>query len=174
MSEKPEAVINAIGIVKQRAEAAAYIPSLEINSLLPHHISEICGHIGARVIHFSTDCVFSGNKGQYTERDNPDPIDLYGRTKLLGEIGHNTSITLRTSIIGLELKRKTGLVEWFLAQHGRIRGFTRALSIQDPQWHLSRLQRVHFQVFSLNEDSRPTWASFGNRTIRRVCLRSQP
>lgn len=124
----PEAVINCIGIVKQRKDAKSPIPSLEINSLLPHRLNELCGRIGARFLHFSTDCVFSGRKGAYTETDEPDPVDLYGRTKLLGEVSEPPGLTLRTSIIGLEERaHTTGLIEWFLAQRGTIRGFRRAI-----------------------------------------------
>jgi dTDP-4-dehydrorhamnose reductase len=123
----PNAVVNCVGIVKQRREAKAAIPSIEINSLLPHRLLEICAGAGARLIHFSTDCVFSGRKGGYDEDDGPDPEDLYGRTKLLGEVSDAPGLTLRTSIIGLELSRKAGLIEWFLAQRGTIRGFKRAI-----------------------------------------------
>jgi dTDP-4-dehydrorhamnose reductase len=121
---QPEAVINAVGIVKQRGLAKEAIPSLEINSLLPHRLAVLCRAVGARLVHLSTDCVFSGRKGNYTEGDVPDAEDLYGRTKLLGEVTEAGCITLRTSIIGLELSRRTGLIEWFLAQRGEIRGFT--------------------------------------------------
>jgi dTDP-4-dehydrorhamnose reductase len=123
----PEAVINCIGIVKQRSEAKAAIPSITINSLLPHQLNGICGDIGARFVHLSTDCVFSGRMGGYRESDTPDPIDLYGRSKLLGEVGAPPAVTLRTSIVGLELGRRTGLIEWFLGQRGMIHGFRRAI-----------------------------------------------
>jgi dTDP-4-dehydrorhamnose reductase len=126
-SVRPEAVINCIGIVKQRPDAKSPIPSLEINALLPHRLLEMCGRAGARLIHFSTDCVFSGRAGSYRESDTPDPPDLYGRTKLLGEVDEAPGLTLRTSIIGLELARRTGLIEWFLAQRGAIRGYRGAI-----------------------------------------------
>ena len=124
---RPEAVVNAVGIVKQRGAAKEAIPSLEINSLLPHRLAVLCKAVGARLVHVSTDCVFSGRRGSYTEEDIADAEDLYGRTKLLGEVSEPGCVTLRTSIIGLELARKTGLIEWFLAQKGGIRGFTRAI-----------------------------------------------
>jgi dTDP-4-dehydrorhamnose reductase len=124
----PEALINCIGIVKQRKDAKSPIPSLEINALLPHRLNELCGRIGARFLHFSTDCVFSGRRGAYTEADEPDPVDLYGRTKWLGEVDQAPGLTLRTSIIGLEERAETtGLIEWFLAQRGTIKGFRRAI-----------------------------------------------
>jgi dTDP-4-dehydrorhamnose reductase len=124
---RPEAVVNAIGIVKQRPTAKESIPSLEINALFPHRLSEVCKAAGARLVHLSTDCVFSGAKGSYREADHADAKDLYGRTKLLGELHEPHCLTLRTSIIGLELSRKKSLVEWFLAQRGPIKGFRRAL-----------------------------------------------
>jgi len=126
-SRRPEVVINCVGIVKQRSEAKAAIPSIEINALLPHRLREVCQASGARFVHISTDCVFSGRTGNYQESDTPDPVDLYGRSKLLGEVEHAPGLTVRTSIIGLELSRFTGLIEWFLAQRGMIHGFRRAI-----------------------------------------------
>jgi dTDP-4-dehydrorhamnose reductase len=124
---RPEAVINAVGIVKQRPSAKESIPSLEINALLPHRLAVMCRAAGARLVHVSTDCVFSGRKGGYTEDDPSDAEDLYGKTKYLGEVGDADGVTLRTSIIGLELSRKRSLIEWFLAQEGPINGYTRAI-----------------------------------------------
>ena len=83
---KPDAVVNAVGIVKQRDEAKQAVPSISINALFPHQLANLCVGHGIRVIHISTDCVFSGFRGNYTELDNPDPVDLYGRSKLLGEL----------------------------------------------------------------------------------------
>lgn len=124
---RPEAVVNAVGIVKQRESAKAAIPSLETNALLPHRLAVMCRAADARLVHMSTDCVFSGRRGNYTEADISDAEDLYGRTKFLGEVAQPGCITLRTSIIGLELSRKEGLVEWFLARRGEVRGFTHAV-----------------------------------------------
>jgi dTDP-4-dehydrorhamnose reductase len=123
---RPEAVVNAVGLVKQRPEAEDTIAVIETNALLPHRLAAACTRRGARLVHFSTDCVFSGERGRYSEEDRPDPVDTYGRTKLLGEVGA-PHLTLRSSIIGLELGRAQGLVEWFLASRGRIRGYRRAL-----------------------------------------------
>lgn len=123
----PEAIINAIGIVKQRADASEYLPSLEVNALFPHRLAALCKVAGARLIHISTDCVFSGNRGSYAEQDLSDAEDLYGKSKFLGELHEGHTVTLRTSMIGLELSRKTGLIEWFLAQKGKIRGFRKAI-----------------------------------------------
>ena len=126
-SFRPEAIVNAVGIVKQRPEADDAIISLEVNSLLPHRLSRLCGKIGARLVHLSTDCVFSGSKGMYSEDNPEDARDLYGRSKLLGEVYDAHAVTLRTSIIGLELSRRKSLIEWFLAQRGSLKGFRSAI-----------------------------------------------
>ena len=123
-----EAVINATGIVKRRPEALDIAISNEVNAQFPHRLAQICRANAARLIHLSTDCVFSGEKGNYTESDRPDPVDLYGQTKLQGEVDAPGAITLRTSMIGPELDRKTGLVEWFLAQKGKtVKGYRKAV-----------------------------------------------
>lgn len=125
---QPDAVVNCIGIVKQREQAHAAIPSILINALLPHQLAELCARRGARLVHISTDCVFSGKRGSYTEADIPDPSDLYGRSKLLGELNQPGCLTLRTSMIGWELKNRLGLLEWFAAQRGKtIKGYRRAI-----------------------------------------------
>jgi dTDP-4-dehydrorhamnose reductase len=123
----PEAVVNAAGIVKQRNEAKYAIESIEVNALLPHRLADVCSRAGVRMIHLSTDCVFSGDRGNYADDALHDARDLYGRTKSLGEVSGEGVMTLRTSIIGLELGRKKSLIEWFLAQSGVIRGFTQAI-----------------------------------------------
>jgi dTDP-4-dehydrorhamnose reductase len=123
----PDVVINCIGIIKQLPVAKDPLISIAINALFPHQLAHACKDIGARMIHISTDCVFSGTKGNYTEEDIPDASDLYGRTKLLGEVDYPNCVTLRTSIIGHEIKGRHGLIEWFLAQEGKVRGFTKAI-----------------------------------------------
>ena len=136
---RPEAVINAVGIVKQRADAKESIPSLEINALLPHRLAVLCKGIGARLIHLSTDCIFSGKKGSYLESDPSDAGDLYGKTKYLGEVHEANSLTLRTSIIGRELARHTSLLDWFLAQTGTVKGFTKAIYTGFTTLEMSRI-----------------------------------
>jgi dTDP-4-dehydrorhamnose reductase len=125
---KPQYLVNCIGIVKQREEARMAIPSITLNSLLPHKLAEIVREWEGRVIHFSTDCVFSGEKGHYTEEDPSDAEDLYGKSKFLGEVIAENALTLRTSIIGRELVHFTSLLEWFLAQKGKtVKGFKRVI-----------------------------------------------
>lgn len=124
---RPEAVVNAVGVIKQRKAANAAIPSLEINALLPHKLAVLSKTAGARLVQMSTDCVFSGRRGKYTEQDPADAEDLYGLSKYLGELHEPHCVTLRTSIIGTELARRHSLVEWFLAQRGAIAGYKRAI-----------------------------------------------
>jgi len=136
---RPEAVVNCIGIVKQRPTAKESIPSLEINSLLPHRLAVLCKGVGARLVHLSTDCIFSGTKGNYQESDPSDAEDLYGKSKFLGEVHDDNCLTLRTSIIGRELTRKKSLLEWFLAQSGTIKGFKNAIYSGFTTLEMSRI-----------------------------------
>lgn len=125
---RPEAVVNCVGIIKQLREAHSPLISLTINSLLPHRLADLSAAVGARMVHVSTDCVFSGRKGNYTEGDVSDAEDLYGRSKFLGEVHDSHCVTLRTSIIGREIEPKSGLIEWFLGQQGKtIRGYRKAI-----------------------------------------------
>lgn len=124
---RPEVVVNAAGVVKQRMDAESAAAAIEVNAVFPHRLARLCEPLGARVIHFSTDCVFSGERGAYAEADPPDARDLYGRSKLLGEPAYPHCLTLRTSMIGRELHRKSGLLEWFLAQSAPVRGYRKAV-----------------------------------------------
>lgn len=124
---RPDVVVNCIGIIKQLPNANDHLESLAINATLPHRLAKYCDATGARLVHFSTDCVFSGKQGLYKEEDFPDAYDLYGRTKFLGEVAYENSVTLRTSIIGHELKRSKSLVDWFLSQSGEVKGFAKAV-----------------------------------------------
>ena len=139
---RPAAVVNCIGIVKQRPEAEEAITSIEVNSLLPHRLAIACRAAGARLVQLSTDCVFSGDKGNYREEDRPDPVDVYGRSKLLGEVTNEGALTLRTSMIGLGLQRKTSLVDWFLAQKGKVQGYRKAIFSGLTTRELSRVIRM--------------------------------
>ena len=136
---RAEAVINAVGIIKQRKTAKESIPSIEINALFPHRLSILCNKINAKMIHLSTDCVFSGASGKYREDDPSDATDLYGKSKYLGEVSEQNCLTLRTSMIGNELFRRKSLLEWFLAQEGSIRGFKKAIFSGFTTLELSRI-----------------------------------
>ncbi len=138
---QPDIVINCVGIIKQQSRAKDHLQSLEINSRLPHRLAKYSSMVGARLVHFSTDCVFSGKCGQYTEDDFPDANDLYGRTKYLGEVDYENAITLRTSIVGHELTSRNSLVDWFLSQSGEIKGFKKAIFSGLPTIEVARVVR---------------------------------
>lgn len=125
---RPEVVINCVGVVKQLATANDPLVVLPLNSILPHRLAKLCDLLEARVIHISTDCVFSGRRGGYRETDVSDAEDLYGKSKFIGELsGTAHALTLRTSMIGHELNSNRGLVNWFLSSSGRVKGFARAI-----------------------------------------------
>lgn len=124
---KPDVVINCVGLVKQLAQVNDPLITLPINAMLPHRLANLCGLAGARLVHMSTDCVFSGSKGNYTEQDASDAEDLYGKSKFIGEVDYPHAVTLRTSIIGHELDSKHGLINWFLAQQGNCKGYRRVI-----------------------------------------------
>ena len=125
---KPDVVVNCIGVIKQRGEANDFVTSLTVNSLLPHHLAKELSGWEGRLIHFSTDCVFSGKRGDYTETDASDAEDLYGKSKFLGEVTAPNAVTLRTSMIGRELSHFQSLLEWFLRQKSHhVEGFKRAI-----------------------------------------------
>lgn len=140
---RPQMVINCVGLVKQLADANDPLQAVPLNTLLPHRLANLCAASGARLVHVSTDCVFSGKTGGYRESDFPDADDLYGRSKLLGEVDYPHAVTLRTSIIGHELEGARSLLCWFLAQQGRVKGFTRAIFSGLPTVELARVVRDH-------------------------------
>jgi dTDP-4-dehydrorhamnose reductase len=136
---KPDIVVNCVGIIKQSPIAQDHLESLVINATLPHRLAKYCNVSGARFVHFSTDCVFSGKSGQYKEGDYPDAYDLYGRTKYLGEVDYGNAITLRTSIIGHELASNRSLVDWFLSQNLQVNGYRRAIFSGLPTIEVARV-----------------------------------
>lgn len=138
-SIQPDIVINCIGLIKQLPIAGDPLSAITVNAQLPHRLSLVSRTAGARMIHISTDCVFDGKKGNYTEDDLSNAEDLYGRTKYLGEVNYPHCVTLRTSIIGHELKGGYGLVDWFLRQQGKTRGFTKAIYTGFPTIEMARI-----------------------------------
>jgi len=125
---QPQVILNAIGVIKQKKESKDPIPSIKVNALFPHELAHLADNIGAKIIQISTDCVFSGREGFYNEEAPQDPVDIYGRTKLLGEVTRPPHLTLRTSFIGRQLRDNTSLLEWFLSQkNGHIKGFKYAI-----------------------------------------------
>lgn len=125
---RPDAVVNCAGMVKQRPEAADAVRTIRTNSVLPHALATACRAGGVRLVHVSTDCVFSGDAGErshgYSEADTPDARDLYGRSKLAGEVTGDGICTVRTSVVGAELHRRSGLLEWLLSAQPPVRGWT--------------------------------------------------
>ena len=139
---RPDVVINCVGLVKQLSAADDPLVALPINAMLPHRLARLCAVAGARLIHVSTDCVFTGRTGGYTETDSSDAEDLYGKSKFLGELNdYPHAITLRTSIIGHELGPPHGLVDWFLSQRGSVKGYAKAIFSGLPTVELARVMR---------------------------------
>lgn len=139
--KRPDVVVNCVGVVKQLAAADDPLVALPLNALFPHRLARLCATAGARLIHISTDCVFTGARGMYREEDRPDADDLYGVSKRLGEVDYPGAITLRTSIIGHELDGSRSLLNWFLAQNGETKGFTKAIFSGLSTVELSRVIR---------------------------------
>lgn len=148
---RPDVIINALGVTKHIDEARANV--IRVNSLFPHQLAEIATKYKIRLIHISTDCVFSGSKGMYTENDVPDAIDLYGRSKILGEVNYDSHLTLRISTIGTEITSQHGLLEWFLASSGICLGYTKAVFSGLPSKYfadvLERLIFPNTEIFGL-------------------------
>lgn len=152
---KPSVVINCVGIVKQLAEAEDHIASISVNSLLPHQLAELCNQRNARFITLGTDCVFSGSVGNYSDSDKPDPVDLYGRTKLLGEVARGNSLTIRTSMIGRQLIGNHGLVEWLLTRgEASVKGYRRAIF---SGFTTNELSEIIAQIIDNHPDLKGIW-----------------
>ena len=137
---RPDVVINCVGLIKQLADAKDPLTALPINAMFPHRLAKLCALAGARLVHISTDCVFSGRKGMYTEQDVSDAEDLYGKSKFIGEL-HDAphAVTLRTSIIGHELQSSESLINWFLSQKESTKGYDKAIFSGLPTIELARV-----------------------------------
>ncbi len=149
----PNIVVNCIGLIKQLANANDPLLAVPLNTLLPHRLARLCKLTGCRLVHISTDCIFSGEKGCYTENDPSDAKDIYGMSKYLGEVHYPHAITLRTSIIGHELQSAHGLIDWFLSQQQKCKGFRRAIFSGLPTVSLAQIIRdvviTHPDLFGL-------------------------
>ena len=157
---RPDVVINAVGIVKQRRDTESATTAIATNALLPHRVADRCTAAGARLIHISTDCVFVGTKGAYTERDVADAHDLYGRSKLLGEVDRDGCLTIRTSMVGREIRTSRGLLEWFFSHRGEIvPGFSRA---RFSGLTTTELSRVIAAIVRRHPDLRGVWHVAGD------------
>jgi dTDP-4-dehydrorhamnose reductase len=137
---QPDVVVNCAGLTKHLTIGNDPVPALTINAMLPHRLAELCGICRARLIHISTDCVFSGGKGNYSEDEKPDATDVYGKTKHLGEVAGPGLVTLRTSTIGHEIETQYGLLEWFLAQE-QCKGYRKAIFTGLPTVEFARVVR---------------------------------
>jgi dTDP-4-dehydrorhamnose reductase len=141
---KPDVVINCIGLTKHHKEADDILLAVPLNTMLPHRLADLCKATGARLIHISTDCIFSGSRGDYLEGDHSDAADVYGKSKYLGEVvDYPHAITLRTSTIGHELQSSYGLLEWFLSQKGSCTGFNKAIFSGLPNTVFAEVIRDH-------------------------------
>ncbi|MEI8143294.1 MAG: SDR family oxidoreductase [Candidatus Berkelbacteria bacterium] len=136
---KPDVVMNCVGLIKQSPSASNTAMAIYMNALFPHRLASICEEYNARMIHFSTDCVFSGKKGNYTEKDFSDAGNVYGRTKYLGEVVYPHCFTMRTSIIGHGLETNASLVDWFLAQEGDVTGYDKVIFSGFPTVEIARI-----------------------------------
>jgi dTDP-4-dehydrorhamnose reductase len=140
---KPDVIVNCIGIIKAVEKAHSILDNIWLNSLLPHQLNQICQDRSIRLIHISTDCIFSGRKGDYLENDSSDAEDIYGKTKFLGEISGENSLTIRTSLIGRELSTSNNLIEWFLSnQGGKVKGFANAIFSGFPTIYLANIIKL--------------------------------
>lgn len=146
---KPDYVINCIGLVKQLAEVDDPLITLPINAMFPHQLARLCALCNARMLQISTDCVFSGMKGHYSETDISDATDLYGKSKFIGELAYDHTVTIRTSIVGHELQSKNSLIDWFLSQSSSCSGYTKAIFSGLPTITLAEI--IHNYVI---EDSK--------------------
>lgn len=138
---RPNVVVNCAGVTKHLTHSEDPLAYISMNTLMPHRLAGFCKLAGARLIHVSTDCVFSGEKGRYREEDFADARDMYGKSKALGEVTATNTITLRTSTIGHELKSRRGLLDWFLSQEGYCKGYSRAIFSGLPTVVLAQIVR---------------------------------
>lgn len=124
---KYDTIINCIGLLNQFAESN-HADAVYLNSYLPHQLAQITKDTDTQIIHMSTDCVYSGTRGQYTEDDLRDGTTFYDRSKALGELDDDKNITLRNSIVGPDINPNgIGLLNWFMQQHGEVTGYTGAM-----------------------------------------------
>lgn len=157
----PDVVINSIGIVKQLGASTPIENMKAINTDFPQFLAKVCVMKGARLIHFSTDCVFSGDRGNYREADTPDPVDLYGQTKLEGEVSVAGCTVIRTSFIGQEIRNRLGLLEWAISQKGKkVKGYTEAFF---SGLTTIELRRLLWQIIESDEDFSGLWHMTSHR-----------
>ena len=140
---RPDAIVNCVGLIKQRPEGQDPERAILVNALVPHLLARLAAESGVRLIQPGTDCVFSGKAGNYSEASVPDATDFYGRSKLLGEVTEGDAVTLRTSLIGPEIGASFGLVAWFLGRTGPVAGYRHAIFSGVPTVEFARIVRDH-------------------------------
>jgi len=145
---KPQVVINCTSLSKSMINDADPLKFIELYSMLPHRLARLCNRYSARLIHISSDGVFSGKKGNYREIDKADADDLYGRSKFLGEVTNPNCITIRTSIIGHDNSLQNGLISWYLSNKYSCKGYTKAIFSGLPVCVLAQIL-VDFVIFNL-------------------------
>ena len=136
---KPSQIINCIGVTKHVQAQSDSTTLIQLNSVLPHFLAKLSNIVNARLIHISTDCVFSGQTGNYSDEDSTDALDIYGKSKALGELTDVRNLTIRTSTIGHEFGTQHGLLEWFLAQHETCLGYRSAIFSGLPTITLAKI-----------------------------------
>ena len=137
---KPTHIVNCIGLIKQKnVDEISIVDWINVNAMFPHILAKIAREYKCRFIHFSTDCVFSGKKGDYSEIDEADASDVYGKTKFLGEVNDGSALTIRTSIIGQELFTSDSLFNWFLSQKRNVFGYANAYFNGLPTIEVARI-----------------------------------
>ncbi len=136
---RPNVIINCIGVTKHLPQISNYATTITVNSLWPHELAKLADDIGAKLIQVSTDCVFSGRFGNYSETDIPDAVDLYGRSKILGEVIYNNHLTVRISTIGHEISTTYGLLDWFLSQKKSCKGYSQAFFSGLPSIYFAQI-----------------------------------
>jgi len=140
---RPNIVINCIGVIKQKKQSNNHENTIRFNTLLPHQLATICTKYHSKLIQFSTDCIFDGKKGMYSENDIPNATDLYGRSKYLGEVDYDQHLTIRTSIIGHELTSSLSLIDWFLNQTDKVEGYSNAIFSGFPTCYFAKILTEH-------------------------------
>jgi len=141
ISTIPSVVVNCVGLTKHLPSGNDPVSAYTMNAVLPHRLAALCANVAARLIHVSTDCVFSGLQGMYRERDKTDATDVYGQSKATGEVAYRNSITIRTSYIGHELESAKGFLAWFLQQQSACKGFRKAFFSGVPTVTFARMIR---------------------------------
>ena len=146
---KPNIVINCAAVVKKYIDLYSIKKIFEINSKFPKKLEHLTSMYNFKLIHISTDCVFDGKHGNYSEDDIPNPQDIYGLSKYFGEVKSDNCLTIRTSVIGPELKKSQGLYEWFMKQNGKIKGYKKFIFSGLTSFELSKIIISNLSNFKL-------------------------